>query len=101
MIAPLDIYILKSHQLIDYVICSRTSIKDIADYMQLIDEEIMDKITHSYDKVVTRLKLYDCIYKSLIILGLIDRIVISIQKLIYSIAIIIWKLLTNLRSGVL
>ena len=84
MVAPLYIYALISHKVIQYEMRLRTSVEDIPYQMEPVDCHIGDGLRHINDKVSGCIIFYERIY-DLIVVTVSVRDIICKKKLIHDI----------------
>ena len=101
MISPLDIHIMEAHQLLHDLVRMRASVEDIADDMEIIDDEVLDQLRQGHDEIIAHVDVDDGIHDAAEIAPLILIMTVEVQELIDRVGILLWHLLTHLRAGVL
>ena len=101
MIAPLQIEVLASEQIIHNDVGSRTTVKDVAKNVKLVDAQLVDDITDSDNEVASLPYLYDCLNDSLHIGILVFVVWTFVKEFFDDVGELFWKGFADLASSVL
>ncbi len=71
MVPPLNIYIVLFHKCIHNDIRMRTAVKNVADNVQAVDQQILNQITQGNDKIIPNTSFNNCFDNFIGIEGLI------------------------------
>ena len=101
MVAPLDIHIVKLHQLIHNQIRPWTPVKNIPYNMKVVNGQVLNQAAQGDDELVRGMYVYDGTDNLTVINPLVLPLVIHMQKLINNIGKLFGELLAHLGAGIL
>ena len=100
MVAPLDIHLVVFHECFHYDIRSGTTIKDVSNNVESVDDEAFNDITDSDDKVLRFANLDDSGNNIVVIFPFIVERKVSVQQLVDDIGVFRRQRFTNFGTGV-
>ena len=101
MVAPLDIYIVMTHQQIQNNVRAGTAVKQIAHDMQLIHRQMLDQLAQAHDKAVGAAVLDDAAHDLAVVQVFIVILKVGVEQLVQNIATAGRQTAAHMVAGVL
>ena len=100
MITPLQVEVLASQQIIHNDMGSRASVEDVAKNVKLVDAQLVDDITDSYNEVSRLPNLDDCLNDSLHISIFVFVVWAFVEEFFDDVGELLWQGFADLASSV-
>ena len=95
MIAPLEVHIVKFHQMVHNNVRSRSSVKNISDHMKSGDNQLLNDLRDCYNELFGTIDTNDRVKNLIIILFFLHNPVILTEQFFQNIGKIRWKILSE------